>query len=155
MGYQRCLLIARLTRVLLPPVRPKNGDVLLVLVVPGFFDDIMPLLIRDIYEEYIACLMILDGVLEFLWHHFFPEEPAGIAMGGIAVHRVLIGELFERNAFGIFFQDKLPEAVDLGGGERRAIEEDIVSAEFNGFRCLQHLIGHIAYGEDIAFFLPQ
>ena len=81
--------------ILLPSIGPQNGDIFLVLVVVGFFDDIMPLLVRDIHEEEIARFMILDGVLEFLRHHFFPEEPAGVAMGGIAVHSELIGELFE------------------------------------------------------------
>ena len=90
----------------LPPVCPQNGHFFLVLVVIGLLDNIMPLALRYIHKEDFSGLMALDSILEFFRHHFLPEEPARVAMRGIAIHRVLIGELVEGNALGQFLLDK-------------------------------------------------
>ena len=76
----------------------------------------MPLLLGHIHKEDIAGLMVLYGILEFLRQHFRSEKPARIAMGGIAVHCVLIGEFLKRNALGSLLQNDFFEAVDLRQG---------------------------------------
>ena len=75
----------------LPSIRPQNGHILLIIILIGLFDDIMPLFLRYVHRENIAELMAGHRILELFGHHLFPKKPAGIAMGSIAIHRVLIG----------------------------------------------------------------
>ncbi len=76
----------------------------------------MPLFFRNIHEEDLARFMFRHGILKFLGHHFYPEEPSGITMGSIAIHRILIGKLFKGSACGGFLYNDFLETVNLGNG---------------------------------------
>jgi hypothetical protein len=139
----------------LSSVRTEYGHLFFVLVVMGLFDDIVPIAFGDVDEEDVACLVILDAVLKFLRHHFFAEEPTGITVSRIAIHGILIGKLVPGSAGAGLLHDQLLQAVDLGVGKGRAIEEDIACAVGEGLCGIENFIGNIADGEDIAFVLAE
>ena len=56
-----------------------------------FLHDVVPLLISYVDEEYIAHFMVLYSFLELGGEHVDSEKPFRVAMGGIAIHGVLIG----------------------------------------------------------------
>ena len=64
--------------------------------------------------------MRFDGILEFLGHHQLSKKPAGVPMGAVAIHGILIGELVPGSACIGFLYDQFSEAVDLRRGKRRA-----------------------------------
>src|ERR1700744_68760 len=74
----------------LSPVGTQNGNFLLIRIVVGLLDDIMPLLVRHIDKEDVTGFMSRNGILEFFWHHQLSEKPTGVAMGSIAIHGILV-----------------------------------------------------------------
>ena len=128
----------------LSSVGTKDGHFFFVGVVIGLFDDIVPLFVRYVYEEDLSGLAIFYVVLKFFGHHFFAEEPAGIAVGGVAVHGILIGELVPGGAGVGFLYDQFLQAVDLGIGQGRAVEEDIACPVGQGLCCVEDLIGDVS-----------
>ena len=94
-------------------------------------------------------------ILKFLGHHFYPEEPSGITVGGIPIHRILIGELFKRSTCGSFLYNDFLETVDLGNGQSGTIQKNITGPVVDRVFCFEHFISHITDGKYIALILPQ
>jgi len=139
----------------LSSVGAEDGHFFFVRVVIGLFDDVVPLFVRHVDEEDLSGLVIFYVVLKFFGHHFFTEEPACIAVCGIAVHGILIGELVPGGAGVGFLDDQFFQAVDLGDGQGGAVEEDIACAVGQGLCCVEDLISDVADGEDIALVLAE